>query len=81
MRKISYYIRDNHGSNNKLCRAISSFLQEEGMRWNPSHHRICCNGHILNLAVQAFLFGAEEAEEDETHVEEIVKSKEKEGWR
>src|SRR5438034_5806712 len=78
-RKIGYCIGDNHGSNDRLCRAISLFLQEKEIKWNPAHYRICCNGHILNLAVQAFLFGVENAGEDEA-IEEIVKSREKESW-
>ncbi len=79
-RKIGYCIGDNHGSNDRLCRAISLFLQEKEIKWNPAHYQIRCNDHILNLAVQAFLFDVENAGEDEA-IEEIVKSRGKESWR
>ena len=56
-RKLGAVISDNHTANDKLCRTISDWLlQEEGIEWNPVHQRIRCQGHILNLAVQAFLF-------------------------
>jgi hypothetical protein len=29
---------------------------EQEIEWNAEHWRIRCSGHIINLAVQAFLF-------------------------
>ena len=43
---------DNHGSNNKLCQ----ILQKHFPTWNATQYQIRCIGHIINLAVQAFLF-------------------------
>jgi hypothetical protein len=54
--KIGYVTGDNHGSNDVLCRALSEFLKEKDITWNAKHHRIRCHGHVINLAVQAFLF-------------------------
>jgi hypothetical protein len=54
--KIGYVTGDNHGSNDVLCRALSDFLKEKDITWNAKHHRIRCHGHVINLAVQAFLF-------------------------
>ena len=31
-------------------------LEEEGIEWKAEHWQIRCIGHIINLAVQAFLF-------------------------
>jgi len=31
-------------------------LVEEDQEWKAKHWRIRCSGHIINLAVQAFLF-------------------------
>jgi hypothetical protein len=47
---------DNHGANDTLCRAIARDL---GV-WHPVDNRLRCFGHIINLAVQAFLFARSE---------------------
>jgi hypothetical protein len=60
--KIGYFIGDNHPSNDVLCRSLESKVEQP---WDAGQHRLRCNGHIINLAVQAFLFennnGSEEA--------------------
>jgi len=33
--------------------------------FNPAHRRLRCHGHIINLAVQAFLFGKNKDASDE----------------
>lgn len=50
--KLGAIISDNASSNDKLCRLLRSSLNT----WDNSTNRIRCNGHIINLAVQAFLF-------------------------
>lgn len=54
--KIGFYTGDNHGSNDKLCRFLGEHLQAKGISWEPTKQRIRCHGHVINLAVQAFLF-------------------------
>ncbi|KAG7001066.1 hypothetical protein FOFC_02928 [Fusarium oxysporum] len=54
--KVGFYTGDNHGSNDKLCRLLANYLQEKGVDWEAKTRRIRCHGHIVNLAVQAFLF-------------------------
>ncbi|KJZ67979.1 hypothetical protein HIM_12633 [Hirsutella minnesotensis 3608] len=54
--KIGFYTGDNHGSNDKLCRLLGEHLQARGINWEPRKQRIRCHGHVINLAVQAFLF-------------------------
>ena len=50
-------ISDNATSNDTLCRTISDHLSiKEKIEWNVAYRRIRCIGHIINLAVQAFLF-------------------------
>jgi hypothetical protein len=40
-----------------LCQAIETYmLVKEDRLWDAKHWRVCCSGHIINLAVQAFLF-------------------------
>jgi hypothetical protein len=55
LRKIGTVIGDNSGTNDTLCRTISAYLASEiGKDWSPTLQRIRCQGHILNLVVQAF---------------------------
>ncbi|KAJ6437949.1 calcium permeable channel [Purpureocillium lavendulum] len=54
--KSGFYTGDNHGSNDKLCRLLGEHLQARGINWEPRKQRIRCHGHVINLAVQAFLF-------------------------
>lgn len=54
--KVGFYTGDNHGSNDKLCRFLGEHLQAKSINWEPTKQRIRCHGHVINLAVQAFLF-------------------------
>lgn len=57
VQKLGAIVGDNASTNDTLCRAIQAYLlEEEDLEWNSTHWRICCTGHIINLAVQAFLF-------------------------
>jgi hypothetical protein len=61
LRKIGTIVGDNSGTNDTLCRTISEYLSsEERIDWNPTHQRIRCQGHILNLVIQAFFFTSED---------------------
>ena len=55
--KLGYMVMDNVGSNDTLINAVAASLNNEGVLYNASHRRLRCNGHVINLAVQAFLFG------------------------
>lgn len=54
--KIGFYTGDNHGSNDKVCRFLGEHLNGKGVIWDAKKQRIRCHGHVINLAVQAFLF-------------------------
>jgi hypothetical protein len=55
-KKLGAIIGDNAGTNDVLCRTIATWLTlEHGINWNALHQRIRCQGHILNIIVQAFL--------------------------
>lgn len=57
VRKLGSVVGDNASTNDTLCRAIGNYLQKnENIKWDPIFRRIRCTGHIINLAVQAFLF-------------------------
>jgi hypothetical protein len=57
VRKLGAIVSDNASTNDTLCRTIEAhLLEEEDVEWDSTHWRIRCTGHIINLAVQAFLF-------------------------
>ncbi len=57
VRKLGSIVCDNASSNNTLCRTIGEYFEdEEELEWDPSFRQIRCIGHVINLAVQAFLF-------------------------
>ncbi|OAQ58218.1 ribonuclease H-like protein [Pochonia chlamydosporia 170] len=57
LRRIGSVVGDNSSTNDTLCRASSTCLrEEEDIDWDPEVHRLRCLGHVINLAVQAFLF-------------------------
>lgn len=93
--KVGFYTGDNQGSNDKLCRLLGNYLQEKGIEWEAETHRIRCHGHVVNLAVQAFLFidskeaaraaleHIEDADESAfgTDFSERIKAQKAQGWR
>lgn len=55
--KLGSIISDNASTNDTCCRTMSTYLRDsEGIVWDPIKKRVRCIGHIINLAVQAFLF-------------------------
>lgn len=57
LHKLGAIVSDNASTNDTLCRTVESYLfKETGLTWDASKWRIRCTGHIINLAVQAFLF-------------------------
>jgi hypothetical protein len=57
VQKLGAIVGDNASTNNTLCAAVEEYLlKEEEIEWDAAHWRIRCTGHIINLAVQAFLF-------------------------
>ncbi|KAG9375775.1 hypothetical protein A1F94_013519 [Pyrenophora tritici-repentis] len=55
--KLGYFTMDNASNNDAMLLALECRLQEEGIEWDSTNHRLRCNGHIIQLAVGAFLFG------------------------
>ena len=62
-RKIGTLVGDNAESNDVLCHMIGQWLSlEYKINWITTHQRIHCQGHVINLIVQAFLFGSKKDE-------------------
>ena len=45
------------GSNDTLINIVATSLNDEGVSYNAEHRRLRWSVHVINLAVQAFLFG------------------------
>lgn len=43
-------------SNDTMIRAIEAEISTPETPWTEKQHRLHCNGHVINLAVHAFLF-------------------------
>ena len=57
--KLGYFVMDNAHSNDTLIEHIAAGLKDDGIIYDHRQKRLRCNGHVINLAVQAFLFGQE----------------------
>jgi hypothetical protein len=56
-KRLGYVTADNASANDTLCRAIEEcLLKRHGVDWDARQNRLRCLGHVLNIAVQAFLF-------------------------
>lgn len=84
IRNLGYFVMDNAPDNDTMMHALASLLRKEfKIVYNAIHHRIRCQGHILNLAVKSFLFVTEEESIDEDTATNVytVTLKEIEQWR
>jgi hypothetical protein len=68
--KVGFFTMDNHTSNDKMLRHISKGVHN----FDAIFRRVRCFRHILNFAVQAFLFaiGSKKSGEDRRHEEEAI---------
>ena len=48
---------DGASNNDVMVRKLAETLLSDAVHYNLEHRRLRCNGHIINLAVQAFLLG------------------------
>jgi len=83
-KNLGYFTMDNAPDNDTLLTHLSSALRREfQVSYEAVHHRIRCQGHVINLAVKSFLFvtDKENIEQDNaTNVYEVT-LKEIEEWR
>jgi hypothetical protein len=58
LERLGCIIGDNASTNGTLCQTAGDFLSNDLIvDWDSASNQIRCIGHILNLIVQAFLFG------------------------
>ncbi|KFY06907.1 hypothetical protein V491_08569, partial [Pseudogymnoascus sp. VKM F-3775] len=58
--KVGYFIMDNAENNDTMIQSLSAALEERYIPYNAKQYRLHCNGHIINLTAQAFLFSTED---------------------
>jgi hypothetical protein len=66
--KLGYFVLDNAANNDTMLESFARHLETLNIPYDPTTHRLRCTGHVINLAVKAFLFGnSTEAIHDETY--------------
>ena len=61
-KKVGYFTLDNASNNDVALASLALKLKELGIIFNPVEHRLRCIGHVINLVVKAFLYGASSGE-------------------
>ncbi|OWT42236.1 hypothetical protein VFPPC_18636 [Pochonia chlamydosporia 170] len=83
--KVGYFMMDNADNNGTMMKALSTLLFDQyQIVYNAEHHRLRCNGHIINLAAQSFLFQTNDeslADENNTSALTTPTELEMEQWR
>lgn len=64
--RVGFFTMDNASSNDKLLRHIAYGISD----FNPELRRVRCNGHIINLAVQSFLFAPKRLKQNQSQEDE-----------
>lgn len=54
---LGHFVMDNASTNNTLMDYTTADLGDKEIAYDARQHRLRCSGHIINLAVCAFLFG------------------------
>ena len=54
--KLGYIVMDNVGSNDILINTVTTSLNNKEVLYNANYRRLRYNSHVINLAIQAFLF-------------------------
>ncbi|KAK5015218.1 hypothetical protein LTR39_002733, partial [Cryomyces antarcticus] len=90
--KLGYITSDNASANDTMMAAISEELAalDPPVLWDAVQHRVRCNGHCVNLAMQAFMSVANKKAVDEVikqskernvpPQEAVLSSNKKGGW-
>jgi len=72
--KLGYFVMDNAENNDTMMDSLKRELARHWhIKYDPKTHRLRCQGHIINLAVQSFLFvtNSENIEEEGITLDDI----------
>lgn len=78
--KLGYFMMDNVSNNDTFLEFISK-EHNLGLEYDPEERRLRCNGHVINLSVQSFLFGNSENALQDTGVNPATIETEMDEWR
>ncbi len=81
---LGYFVIDNAPDNDTMMTTLSLTLRRDfRLQYEPIHHRIRYQGHVINLAVKSFLFVTDKETIDEDEETNIYTTtvKEIEQWR
>lgn len=60
-KNLGYFVIDNADNNNTIIEELLLILcRDYRIQYNATHHRLCCQGYIINLAIKSFLFVTDE---------------------
>jgi hypothetical protein len=60
-KNLGYFVMDNTPDNDTMMTHLSQALRRnQKLQYDPIHHRIRCQGHVINLSVKSFLFVTKE---------------------
>lgn len=79
--KLGYFMMDNASNNDTFMDFISKEQHNLGLEYDPEERQLCCNGHVINLSVQSFLFGDSENALQDTGVNPATIEMEMDEWR
>jgi hypothetical protein len=66
---------DNADNNDTLLAHVSLSLRRDfNVKYDLKHHRLRCQGHIINLAVKSFLFVTDKQNIDRDKEIDIIKT-------
>ena len=83
-KNLGYFVMDNAPDNDTMIANLSQALRrDQKLQYDPIHHRLRCQGHVINLAVKSFIFvtDKENIEEDVEINAYMVMLAEIEEWR
>jgi hypothetical protein len=82
IKNLGYFVMDNAPDNDTIMALLSLALRRDfRLNYDPIHHCIRCQGHIINLAVKSFLFVTDKEtldEDEETSVYTVTMAQIKE---
>ena len=79
--KVGYFMMDNVISNDSLVAHVADVLNSDGIIYDAKQRRLRCNGHVINLVVQAFLFGDRVNDYEDSGEYDTPTEDELESWR
>ncbi len=82
--KLGYFTMDNASNNNTCIQQLAEELRTQfDVCWDPLHHRIRCQDHVINLVAHSFLYATkDEVLECDEDIQQVTQTPEEMSkWR